>query len=175
MIALILMGLALLLLFLSLPDDQVPVPAEGSATSYSVEKSHPVDLIETKYRAQQEAHQITIEHERLTSQTPRVGPVYQRPLDDGIELDGETIVLDELDPSEPVDSRSPRHEILLHLKEMQEMRQWRIDRNEAFVREVLRRAREDGWIVKLDENLRVIDVKRVKPGPYRESMGGAAQ
>lgn len=174
-ISLTLIGVALLLLFLSVPQKDAPSPREGEATFHSVEKSQPVDLIETKFRAQQEAHRVTLEHERLTSQTPRVGPVYQRPLDDGVELEGESIALEELNPSEPADDRSPRHEILRHLKQMQDMKQWRIDRNEAFVREVLRRAREDGWQVKLDENLKVIDVKRIKPGPYRESGGSVAR
>ena len=172
-----LMILALLLVLVGWPSRPPDPPQQGESTQPSLQPqvSGPVDLTEAHLELERRRHQLTLEFERMTSRNPRLAPLQGRPMDYGVRLESEQILIAELDPSEPADLRSPRHEILRHLKIMQDHEQWRVARNEAFVREVLRRARADGWIVKLDENLQVVEVLRAQPQPYRDSMGSAAR
>lgn len=175
-LAIFLIAAALFLLLLGLPSTSEQTPEEGGTRSQSsVAPGGEVDLLEVQLQLEQEKHRLSLDFERLTSGNPSVGPVWQPSLDHGVELEGETYSYRDLDPSEAPSAFSPKHETLRELKEAQDREQWRLHRDEAFVREVLRRAREDGWHIQLDEDLKVRGVQRIQPGPYRDSSGSMAQ
>ncbi len=176
-LAWVLLGLALFFLVLGWPEPP-SADEKGQSTHNSVEPQSevgPADLTQTRLELERRRHQLMIDFERMTSENPSVRAVQGRPMDHGVRLESEQIQVDPLQASIPSDPLSPRHEILRHLKAMQDHDQWRKDRNEAFIHEVLRRARADGWIVQLDENLKVMDVRRAPAEPYKDPFGSAAR